>query len=510
MNYNIKLFVHGVPNGQDTWGNPGTDAKYIEAFYGRKSNVAKQMILEVMHFGGETNAYYTFYNDKIQDRQNRPGSYFALTLRINYYYADIQNIYNLLEAAFNKYIIGTVLEHTGGGYRFLVSQLNQANEAFIALEKELNHYLMQFSNNEDFVSLSGFKSNGQNEYRQINLLEAAANDVSSHIKSTGKISVSSLYPTSKEQQIINKMNSEIQAAQQKTQKIVQDAQRDKELGIQAVKDEYKSQLRDQKDKDNKDKVQLREQVEKLNLELQEAQSYKKFYEESKKKLEEKDKLLAELKKGISGLSGIFEQTGISSVSPNIPRRSQRRSKKIETTSSGFISFIKKIPPSLLLFAIIIILLIFCLIFLKSCNSFTNFSLFDNSKKELVEQEGGDEVLEYYESADYLTEENEHVSADSPDEAQETLESLKAKFPNAKIDISNIEEANGQFMKVSSGVNYTISIKGTTEDLHGEWVYNPNDFYIQDSNIIPKRAGSCRIVYKVNGIDFLDKTINVKP
>ena len=52
MAYNIKLFVHGVPNGQDIWGNPGADAKYIEAFYGRKSNVASQMILEVMQFGG--------------------------------------------------------------------------------------------------------------------------------------------------------------------------------------------------------------------------------------------------------------------------------------------------------------------------------------------------------------------------------------------------------------------------------------------------------------------------
>ena len=156
MAYNIKLFVHGVPNGQDIWGNPGADAKYIEAFYGRKSNVASQMILEVMQFGGETNAYYTYfyYNDKIQDKQNRTGGYFALTLRINYYYADVQNIYNLLEAAFNKYIIGSVLEYTaGGGCRFLVSQLNQANENFLALEKELVHYLMQFSTTISFRSV---------------------------------------------------------------------------------------------------------------------------------------------------------------------------------------------------------------------------------------------------------------------------------------------------------------------------------------------------------------------
>ena len=146
MAYKIKLFVHGVPNGQDIWGNPGEDAKYIEAFYGRKSNVPSQMFLEVMQFGGETYAYYTYfyYHDKIQDSTNRTGGYFALTLRINYYYADIQNIYNLLEAAFNKFVIGSVMEYTaGGGCRFMIPHFIQANDTFKALEKELQHYLMQ-------------------------------------------------------------------------------------------------------------------------------------------------------------------------------------------------------------------------------------------------------------------------------------------------------------------------------------------------------------------------------
>ena len=65
MAYNIKLFIHGVPNGHDVWGNPEADANYIDAFYGRKPNITSQMLLEVMQFGGETNAYYTFfyYND---------------------------------------------------------------------------------------------------------------------------------------------------------------------------------------------------------------------------------------------------------------------------------------------------------------------------------------------------------------------------------------------------------------------------------------------------------------
>ena len=534
MAYNIKLFVHGVPNGQDIWGNPGADAKYIEAFYGRKSNVASQMILEVMQFGGETNAYYTYfyYNDKIQDKQNRTGGYFSLTLRINYYYADVQNIYNLLEAAFNKYIIGSVLEYTaGGGCRFLVSQLNQANENFLALEKELEHYLMQFSSNRDFVSLGGFKSNGQNECGTINLLEAASNVVSAHVKTMGKISVSALHPTSKEQQIISKMNSEVQAAnfaaqqqiaavQQKAQQDVQAAQRDKEQGIQAVKNEYKdadktiSQLRAHIDKANKNHAQLTSQINDLNLQLQNAQDYKRKFDESQKKLAKLEELVEKIKKNLSGLSGISELLGISSVGTNIYGGRQGGGRKPEEHSHGFESFIKKIHPFMDFFVMLILLLIIGVTLPKSCESkdtkLFGWLPFGGDKEEVVDQkEHEQETSTPGDSEDSEDEEYSESTGDHDGVIQETLESLRTKYPNARIDISNIWEAKGQFMQVSSGANYTLSIKGVTEDLHGEWVYDPQYFYIQDDNIIPLHAGSCRIVYKVNGIEFLDKTITVK-
>lgn len=534
MAYNIKLFVHGVPNGQDIWGNPGVDAKYIEAFYGRKSPVISQMLLEVMQFGGETNAYYTYYycNPKLQEKDGRTGGYFALTLRINYYYADVQNIYNLLEAAFNKYIIGSVLEYTsGGGCRFLISQFNQANENFIALGKELEHYLMQFSSNKDFVSLGGFKCNGQNECGTINLLEAASNVVLNHVKSTGKISVSSLHPTSKEQQIITKMTAEVQAAnsnaqqqiaavQQKAQQDVQAAQRDKEQGIQAVKNEYKdadktiSQLRAQIDKNNKEISRLSTQVNELNTKWQNAQAYKTHYEESQKKLEKTEKLISEIKKNLSGLSGISELLGISSVGTNIYGSRQGGGRKPEEHSNGFASFIKKVHPFMDFFVMIILLFIIGVTLPKSCESkdtkLAGWIPFGGEKEEVVEQK---EQLTSDVREDDRTSEDEddfEYSDDPVDVVQETLETLRAKYPKARIDVSNINEGAGKFMQVGSGSSYTISIAGVNEDLKGEWVYKPEDFYVQDGNIIPKHAGSCKIVYKVNGIDFLDRTITVKP
>lgn len=527
MAYNIKLFVHGVPNGQDIWGNPGADAKYIEAFYGRKSNVASQMILEVMQFGGETNAYYTFfyYNDKIQDKQNRKGGYFALTLRINYYYADVQNIYNLLEAAFSKYIIGSVLEYTaGGGCRFLVSQLNQVDKNFKELEKELEHYLMQFSNDTDFVSLGGFKSNGQNECGSINLLEAASNIVANHVKSTGKISVSSLHPTTKEQQLITKMNSEVQAAnsnaqqqiaaaQQKAQQDVQTALRDKEQGIQAIKNEYKeadktiSQLRNQIDEAKKNNDKLASQVNELNQKLQNAQDYKRKYDESQESLRKSEELVEEIKNNLSGLSGISKLLDVSSVGANSGGKSPQKH------FNGIESFIKKIHPFMDFFVMLILLCIIGVTLPKSCESKdtkpTGWNPFGRDKEKVVAPKAQKQVAGFHESAEVSEEESPESSDNPADDVQKTLESLHAKYPNARIDVSNINERTGNYMQVGSGSNYTISIVGVNNDLMGEWVYNPEDFYVQDGNIIPRHAGSCRIAYKVNGIDFLERFITVK-
>lgn len=346
MSFNIKLFVHGVPNGQCIWGNPGADNIYIEMFYGRKSKVVSQMILEVMQFGDETNAYYTYYygNSKLVDNSGRPGGYFALTLRINFYYADIKNIYNLLEAAFNKYIIGSVLKHTPGGCCFMIPDFKQVNDNLKELEKELVHYLMQFSSNQDFISLSGFKHNGQNGIDTVNLLDVVPSVVVSHVKSKGNISVSPYYPSSKEQQVINKMNAEMQdveanahqqitAAQQKAQQDVLAAQRDKEQGISAVVNKYKgidqenAELREQNDKLNKEIYKLNADVKNLNDKLQKVQDNESNYIDKQKKLEKAEKLIEVVKKELSKL---IKELDLQNSVPDRPSVAHSRKKILQS------------------------------------------------------------------------------------------------------------------------------------------------------------------------------------
>ena len=61
MEYSIKLRVHGVPSeGQQIWGADIAES-YVENFYGRKSSVLAQLIVEIIPSNGINNYYYTYY-----------------------------------------------------------------------------------------------------------------------------------------------------------------------------------------------------------------------------------------------------------------------------------------------------------------------------------------------------------------------------------------------------------------------------------------------------------------
>lgn len=480
-NIKFKLFVHGVPSGQDIWGNPSFDKKYIEAFYGRKSSVASQMFVEIMQYSGETNAYYTFYyNDsKLQEHGGRTGGYFALTLRINYYYTDIPNIYNLLEASFNKYIIGRVLANTpSGGLQFMVSQLRQEDETLNALEKEVEHYLMQFSNNEDFVSLTGFKSNGQNIIQTFNLLEAVPVVVKNIVKSTGKISVSSLLPTSKEQQIINQKNTAIQAVKDDAQKQILAAEENAKKQIQALRDNYKDTDKTI-DTLKKKKDQLTSRVSDL---AKEAQDYKSKYYESQKELERLKEFERIIKKNLTGLSEISDLLGGS-------HGGKKWDEEPSEHSFSFESFIKKIHPFM---SFIVMLVILCFIgvhLVKSCDSVVGWFPSSDDKDNVVEQND--------------TQEDEIDLLVPTSEFQQSQQSLTETFPDAKIDVEGISKTN----PMTKGLKYRVSLQNVNGDLQGNWV--SEDFDIENEYVTPKHAGECTLMYILGGNTIATRKIIVK-
>ena len=524
MNYEIKLYAHGVPNGQSTWGVENFDGNYIETFYGRKSKVSTQMFVEVRQFGTSTYCYYTYLRaNNIYDYNRRPGSYFALTLRINYYYADIQNIYNLLDAAYNKFIVGSIISINEGLIKYLIADFTQADTTLKTLELELNKYLMQFSSDSDFLSLATFKVNGQNEPAVVNILECDAMVIANYVKNNTSISVSPLHPTTKEQKLIQKMTAEIDAAntqaQQQIHEVQQNALRDinatkanaqravaealhdKEIGIQTVRNEYKesdrtiSSLRREIENANKEIARLTGTVKDLSIKLQSTTEYKEKYNNVIKDLNERDALLTRVRDSLSGLSGLSKVQGINKQAYNIAENKNKTSQNEESILS-LIGIIYKLHPFVDFFVMIVLLVIIGFSLPKSCDkmnvSHTEIESSDNNSKlgGTLSNHTIDEVLD-----------DENIT----DNTRDTQSSLKEKFPQARIDIKEINANNP--MIYGNGNSYTLSLLNVNENLDGKWV--SNDFFIYDNQITPKKSGECSISYLIGNDTLVTRTIKVR-
>lgn len=523
MNYEIKLYAHGVPRGQGTWGVGDFDVNYIETFYGRKSNVPVQMIVEVRQFNSSTFCYYTYLRiDNICDKTGRTGSYFALTLRINYYYADIQNIYNLLDAAYNKFIVGSIVGVNGGVTKYLVTDFSQADTTLKSLEQELNKYLMQFSSDSDFIPLSGFSVKGQCEPVTINLLECDSKIIVSHVKNNGSISVSPLHPSVRVQQIIQEMTEKVNAANAQAQKQISEVQqnaqrdvnaardqaqqdvaaamRDKEAGIMAIRKEYKdadktiSSLRKEIDKANKEIASLCESKKELNQKLQKVEVYKNKYDEAKKDLDNKNECLVKIGEVYSELRAILEVKG-KNTRPyeDEDRRSEKPQR--EEKSLSWVEIMRRLHPfTSFVFQGAIILLLIIIIFLpNSC-----------SDKNTTYTEGGVSDSDVSLRSDVSKTSNNSIDGFQTI-VQEFRPSLKEILSRIEIDIVGINPR--KMMKYEKGKSYMVSLKVVEEGLDGKWV--SNDFDISDNHITPKESGQCTISYVVGNDTLVTRTINVK-
>lgn len=354
MNYDIKLYAHGVPKGQRTWGVAGYDNNYIESFYGRKSDVSVQMLVEVKQFGSKANCYYTYLRlDNIKDSSGRAGSYFALTLRLNYYYADILNMYNLLDAAYKKFITGTILETANDGSRYLISDFAQSNKVLTDLEEEIKKYLMQFSKDSDFVPLSGFKANSMSGADSVYLLDCEGKNVANHVKANGNISVSPLYPSSREQRTIQKMKDEIMVVNANAKQQIVAVQQKAQTDIQNIQSQTTENIKAaRRERD--------EGIQTAQKELKLALQYKDMYGNAQFQLEEANKKLEGIRY-ILGQDVQVRMPGMSRARHSSPHADIRRNWRSEEEPADAVEskslFMKAGKKKIYLISVIIIVLV---------------------------------------------------------------------------------------------------------------------------------------------------------
>ena len=155
MALTVKLFVHGVPAGKKQWGKfCEEDQRYLDQFYQGSKNIQEYMKVECRSIAGSPSVFYTFIIGKnINACDGRQGSYFALTLKMNSYYRDIQNIYAILKAAYHKYCMGLLLADRQNFVQFAIPDFKDKNEELLALEKSISDYIFKFSHDSDIKPL---------------------------------------------------------------------------------------------------------------------------------------------------------------------------------------------------------------------------------------------------------------------------------------------------------------------------------------------------------------------
>jgi len=518
MGLNLNLFVHGVPKGQKIWGPQEDDRIYIESFYGRKANVEVQLIVDIIQTSGNVNSYYTYFrNGNILDNDSRAGSYFALTVRVNAYYTDVSNMYNILDAAYHKFVLGTILKSDASVTKFIVQDFDQVSRQLQNIDKEIIEYLSLFSIDSDIVGLNGFMVNAKSETVNVNLLECNSKSIFTHVKSYGNLSVSPLHPTMQVLELTRKKNDEIEniksLAQQQTfdvkeksEQAIQAVTKKAEDMIKAIKTEYASidkkidalekQLKTEKNKS----AELDGKLTTYNNKLRDYEVIKQRLDSKEKDLNSANQFIYDIKQSFSKLSGLAE-----SIDVNINQTQVVGAKKTKWKNklNKFHSMIPLI--NLVITLILMLVLVFTLTKSAHAPSNKDFGI-ANKKIEQLQNDLYKTNTQLKESQKQLKNAQNQINKpviESTDKSKVSETNAKTnEYPDARIDI---REFNKNKTKMSMNETCHIKIENVNSK---DGVWKTKDFMIKGDAITPNKSGNCKIDYVINGIIIKSRIIEV--
>ena len=262
MSLNINLYVHGVPMGQKVWGPKGDDHIYMSSFYGPKWDVPEVMKVEVMTFGGNTYCYYSFVKgQKVFDYQGRAGSYFALTLRINAFYTDIQNLYGILKAAYDKMCVGLCISESEGSVKYLCSDFHSINANLKEIENHILKYISEFSIGDDILSIDRLVVGENGSIKSVNLHECTRLFAVEQIRQSGKLMVSPYYLSSGAARVLAQYKAEAQTIMEKSKQEIQIHEQTCQDKINDVTRRFQDELKETKEQSQQRLSEVKEESE---------------------------------------------------------------------------------------------------------------------------------------------------------------------------------------------------------------------------------------------------------
>ena len=244
MSISISIYIHGVPNGQNIWNvKEREDINYIHTLY-KSSGSNVQMIVETKQCNQKKFCYYTYMraNNVLDQPTGRAGAYFAITVKLNHYYADLSNMYNVLNVAFIKYILNSVLKQEGDYLRYQIGKFEQEDRLLENVSKEIESYLEKFSVDSDFVSLDSATIKSNRNIINSFLLECNQKKYAEWVIEGNTLSVSTLHLSEQMKDVLKQKERSIRDITEEKQKCLSEQTLRSKQELETVKSNYNSQL----------------------------------------------------------------------------------------------------------------------------------------------------------------------------------------------------------------------------------------------------------------------------
>lgn len=121
----FELYIHGTPNGHQIWGSE-KNHDYINTFYNHDSNLTDNAALQIDICLGDS--YYTYIHQQdVYDSNERPGSFFAMTVCFQKSYCtNVSKLYQIFEAVYKQVCVGTLITQKQNKEVFLVSDFESS------------------------------------------------------------------------------------------------------------------------------------------------------------------------------------------------------------------------------------------------------------------------------------------------------------------------------------------------------------------------------------------------
>lgn len=240
----VELFIHGVPQGQDFWGDIKKEKGYFDTMYNNSTNGNSDevtFIVQLREFEGKKYCYYNYliYNNVIAS-DGRPGSYFGISLRIDAYCRKIPYVYHILDWAYNTLVISEIINVVEDRRQYLVNNFSNASAPLLKIRERVFKMFQDTFTSEHFLSLSSFSLSEGTAYKTFNLYECSQRDALEAIKRYGKIDISPNNPS----EAFQKLEKEIQSERDRANETVKQIEEDHDKRLNNASASYGKQLDD--------------------------------------------------------------------------------------------------------------------------------------------------------------------------------------------------------------------------------------------------------------------------